>query len=138
MIKKITRYALGAVLVFLGVTELFSFLTNGYQPNNETIALFSEAFQHLFNALMESWYIPVFVRVIHIISGILLFTRKYWLIGAVLSLPIAVNIAMMHLLFDIPPANLLFFFVGIFVSIPNILLVLSEYNTLKTLIKTEG
>lgn len=135
ILKKATRYILGTLLVFLGFTELLKFVNEGYDPNNEIIKVYSLQFQNLFNALMESWYIPVSVRVIHVVSGILLFTKKYWVMGALLSLPIAFNILMMHLLFDIPPANVPFFIIGLFVSLPNILLVISEFKFLKRLIK---
>jgi hypothetical protein len=130
----ICRYLLAALLVFFGVLGLVEFLGHGYDPSNEQINLFGNSFKQFFNAMMATAYLPVTIRLIEVASGVLLFTKRYWFIGALLHLPIAVNILLIHLFLDIPMAHTWFFIAGMVVSIPNIILVVLEWKRLKTLI----
>ena len=119
---KIARIMLGIGLIVLGVNGLYTHLITEYNPDNALINAYSEPFRDLFNALMASGYIPLTVRVIQLVAGGLLLTKKYWKVGSMLHLPIAYNILAMHLFFDLPPANVTFFLVGLFASVPNIVL----------------
>lgn len=131
--KKILRWILGGVLLLIGILGLFEFITQGYDPTNEGIMKYSDEFKNLFNSLMLS-YVGVFIRIFHVIIGILLFTKKYWWIGLLIHLPIAFNIFLIHILYDIPTDQTVFFIIGIFVSLSTFLLVALEKEKLKALV----
>ncbi|MGO2101805.1 MAG: hypothetical protein ACTH3E_02045 [Psychroflexus halocasei] len=131
--KKILRWILGSLLLLLGLLGLWEFIAQGYNTQNEEIMVYGDGFRNLFNALMVS-YIGITIRLFHIFIGILLFTRKYWWIGLLLHLPIAFNIFVTHLLYDIPTPHTVYFMVGMFVSLSSMLLVAMEKERLKLLI----
>jgi|GEM_PF-2359498 len=122
MALKIVRIVLGLVYILLGMNGLYMHLAVGYNPDNALINMYNESFRNLFNALMASEYIPITVRIVQAVAGLLLLTKKYWKVGNLLHLPIAYNILALHLLFDLPPANIPFFLVGMLASVPNIVL----------------
>lgn len=130
----VCRYLLAVLLVFFGVLGLFEFLMHGYDPANVMIQLYSDPFKNFFNAMMATVYLPLSVRSIEVISGVLLFTKRYWFIGTLLHLPVATNVLAVHLLMDIPPAHNWFFVAGMAVSLPNFLLILMEWRRLKSLV----
>lgn len=131
--KKILRWVLGVILLLLGLMGLVEFILHGYNPQDERVLTYSSEFQNLFNALMLS-YIGVAIRVFHIIIGVLLCTKKYWWIALLLHLPFAFNIFLTHIFYDIPTNQVVFFAVGMFVSIATFLLVFLERKRFKTLV----
>lgn len=133
--KKYLRWALGALLLVLGIIGLVELALEGYDPNNADILVYSEGFKDLFNALMLS-YVGVLIRICHIVIGFILLTKKYWWIGLLLHLPIAVNIFLTHILYDIPTDQKVFFGVGMFVSLSTFILVACEKEKLKNLVIT--
>lgn len=132
---KVTRIVLGLLIIILGGIGLIDFIQNGYDPENEDLILFGKEFVNLHNALMQS-YLLIVIRSLLVVSGILLLTRKYWFIGLLMYLPIAVNILAIHLLYDIPPAHIPFFSIGMLVSLPAVFLLVVERRRLKKLYTT--
>ncbi|MEM6703024.1 MAG: hypothetical protein AAF690_09980 [Acidobacteriota bacterium] len=130
--KILLRWSLGAVLLLLGAVGLVEYATTGYDPLNEGIQQYEERFKTLFNALMLSYIGPA-IRLFHVGIGLLLLTRRWWWIALLLHLPFAFNILAIHLLYDLPPANGLFFAVGLFVSLATFGLVAAEPQRLRSL-----
>lgn len=130
---KITRIVLGLLLITLGGIGLIDFMQNGYDPNNKDLLLFSKEFVNLHNALMQS-YLLILVRALLVVTGILLLSKKYWFIGLLMYLPIAVNILAIHLLYDIPPAHIPFFIIAMLVSWPALFLFVMEIKKMKKLL----
>lgn len=131
--SKILKIILGILVLVFGILTLIDFITKGYNPKDEELMLFSPQFQTLHNAIMES-YLGYTIRIIMIVCGSLMLTKKYWFIGLLLYLPVAVNILAMHLFYDLPPAHNFFFGSGILVSVPALLLLWLERKKLKVFI----
>ncbi|WP_326984024.1 hypothetical protein VUJ46_05625 [Chryseobacterium sp. MYb264] len=129
----ILRYIFAVVLILFGIIGTYAMITEGYNPQSEGILLFGKTFRQLHDAIMMS-YLGVIVRVAQLIAGVLLLTRKYWWIGLLFYLPFAVNIFLIHIIHDMPPAHPGFFASGMIVSLMNFILVLYEKDRLKQLI----
>ncbi|MEM7108558.1 MAG: hypothetical protein AAF519_10070 [Bacteroidota bacterium] len=132
-LKKIIRWLLGAVLLLIAFLGIFEFFTEGYDPENAGIMLFSDRFRVFFNAMMDI-YLGIGIRFFHVLVGILLFTKKYWFIGLLIHLPIAFNIFLIHIFHDIPLADPFFFGMGMFVSVATFALIIPERRRLQPLI----
>jgi hypothetical protein len=130
---KILRWVLGVLLLAIGLLGIFEFFTTGYDPENEGILKFNDQFRVFFNAMMNT-YLGITIRFFHVLIGVLLLTKKYWFIGLMMHLPIAVNIFMIHLLHDMPYADPFFFGMGMFVSLSTFLLIIPEKDRFKHLI----
>lgn len=131
-IFKILKNDLGTIVFLFGVITLFDLITKGDDPNNELLLKFSVDFQALHNTVMQS-YLALTIRIMMIVCGLLMLTRRYWLIGLLLYMPFAVNILCIHLFYDIPPAHIFFFSSGVLVSIPAFILLWMETERLKIL-----
>ncbi|MEM6644367.1 MAG: hypothetical protein AAF616_15415 [Bacteroidota bacterium] len=130
--KKMLRWVLGAVLLTIGTMGAFDHFLNGYNPESEGIMLFGDTFRNLHNAIMMSFLGPM-IRILHILIGLSLFSR-YWFAGLLVHLPIAINIFLIHVVHDLPFANLFFFSMGMFVSISTFILLFLEKGRLKAII----
>lgn len=126
----ILRYTLAVVIILIGGMGFIDELMNGYDPNSKDILLFSSQFRALHNAIMLS-YLGLTVRGLLVICGALMITKKYWYLGLITLMPIAVNILAMHVLYDIAPANMMFFSLGIFVSLATLTLFIYEWKRFK-------
>lgn len=133
MIKKILRWVLGAVLLVIGLMGTVDHLSNGYDPESAGILLYGDTFRNLHNSIMLS-YMGIVIRVLHIVIGLMLFTKRFWFLGLLIHLPIAFNIFFIHIIHDFPYANLFFFGMGMFVSIATFLLIIAERSRLKPLV----
>lgn len=131
--SKLLKNSLGVIVLAFGIITLTDFITKGYNPQNPQLMTFSKEFQALHNSIMQS-YLGLSIRIIMIFSGLLLLTKRYWLIGLLIYLPISVNILAIHLCYDLPPAHTFFFGSGILVSIPSLILLYIERKRLKTLV----
>lgn len=129
----ILRYVFAVLLLLFSAIGIYTMLTEGYNPQNAGIILFGKTFRDLHNAIMMS-YLGVLIRLSQGFVGILLFTKKYWWIGLLFHLPFAVNIFLIHIIHDIPPAHIGFFASGMIVSILNFILVFYETGRLKQLV----
>lgn len=134
----ILRYFLATFSVLIGIRILYERIAIPYDPQGAEIMLFSEAFRNLHNGIMLS-YLGTMLPIFQLAVGILLFTKKYWLIGLLIYSPIAFNIFCIHIFYDIPWAFLSFFIIGIFVSVSTFLLIFFARDHLKGLIiKKQG
>ncbi|KFF26505.1 hypothetical protein [Chryseobacterium vrystaatense] len=133
------RYVFAVILLLFGAIGTYAMITEGYNAQSEGIMLFGKTFHQLHDAIMMS-YLGVFVRLAQLFAGILLLTKRYWWIGLLFYLPFAVNIFLIHIVHDLPPAHPGFFASGMIVSIMNFILVFYEKDRLKQLVvnpKTE-
>jgi len=131
--QTVLRYTFAILLIIVGCIGLYALLIPGYNPENVGIMLFGSVFRNLHNAIMLS-YLGILIRAIQLLAGILLFTKKYWWLGLLIHLPLAINIMLIHLIHDIPPAHIGFFASGMLVSILNFMLVFYEKDRLKQLV----
>ncbi|MGD1961113.1 MAG: hypothetical protein ACFB2Y_19820 [Fulvivirga sp.] len=133
LVKKIIRWLLGTVLLVIGLMGTFDHLSNGYDQESVGILLYGDIFRNLHNSIMLS-YMGIVIRVLHIVIGVLLFTKKYWFVGLLIHLPIAFNIFCIHVFHDLPFAHAFFFSMGMFVSLTTFFLVFLEKDRLKPLL----
>lgn len=129
----ILRYIVATLIILIGSMGLLEEFMSGYNPNSEDILRFSEPFRDLHNAIMMS-YLGIAVRSLSVVCGALMLTKKYWYLGLLTFMPIAVNILAIHLLYDFPPAHLAFFSIGIFVSVSSIIIFIYEWKRFKTIV----
>lgn len=129
----ILRYVFAVILLLFGLIGTYAMITEGYDSQSEGILLFGKTFRQLHDAIMIS-YLGPFVRLAQLFAGVLLLTKRYWWIGLLFYLPFAVNIFLIHIVHDIPPAHPGFFASGMIVSILNFILVFYEKDRLKLLI----
>lgn len=130
------RSLLGVVLLVIGILSSYDHLVVGYDPQSEGIVLYNQIFRNLHNAIMLS-YMGIFIRLSHIIIGLLLLSKKYWWFGSLLHMPIAVNIFFIHIFHDLPPTHGVFFGIGMLVSISTFLLFFSEKRRVLNLLKSD-
>lgn len=129
----ICRYILAAILLIIGAMAFIEEVTQGYNPNSEDILKFSVPFRSLHDAIMLS-YLGLVVRALLFICGGLMLTKKYWYLGLLTFMPIATNILAIHLCYDLPPADGVFFSIGIFVSVTAIFLFVYEWKKFRAVI----
>lgn len=95
-VKIVLQTALGLMLLMVGYSKWFV----PYVPDNAGIKTFPDAFRTFYNALNASGYLMKLVGSVQLISGVLLVTWRYAYAGALLHLPVAVNILAIHFFLD--------------------------------------
>lgn len=122
--KKLVRTVqiiLGLVLIFFGLNGFFQFA-----PAPQ----FSEAAVNLFTALLNAGYFIPIVSIVFLITGLLFIWNRYVALGAIVLLPITINIVLFHIFLDI--GTILF---GLIVFILNIYLIGVYWAAYKPMLK---
>lgn len=91
-----TRYLLGGSFVFAGVIKMKGKRFTSFSGQEEPMGT---AF-HLFETLYQSGMYWQFLGIVQIVAGFLLLTQRYARLGAVINLPILVNVFFITLSYD--------------------------------------
>tara|TARA_R110002096_G_scaffold222171_4_gene411030 strand:- start:609 stop:989 length:381 start_codon:yes stop_codon:yes gene_type:complete len=92
-INNIVRIVFGLVLLLFGLDKFFEFIPHNHVMDEDLIAAFT--------GLMANKFILPTVGVVEAISGLLLLTRKYSIIGLLLMVPVTYGIIAFHLAVDL-------------------------------------
>ena len=92
-INNIVRIVFGLGLLIFGLDKFFEFIPHGHVMDEDLIAAFT--------GLMANKFILPTVGVVEAISGLLLLTRKYSIIGLLLMVPVTYGIIAFHLAVDL-------------------------------------
>lgn len=85
----VLRILLGLMMVVFGANKLFNFMPMPEMEPGKGV--------DFFNALMATGYFFTFLGVIELIGGLMLFSKKYAALGAIILMPISANIFMYHI-----------------------------------------
>lgn len=91
--NKIIRVILGLGLILFGLDKFFEFIPHNHVMTEELVAAYS--------GLIANKFILPTVGVVEAISGLLLLTRKYSIIGLLLMVPVTYGIIAFHLAVDL-------------------------------------
>jgi len=92
-INNIVRIVLGLGLLLFGLDKFFEFIPHNHVMDEDLIAAFT--------GLMANKFILPTVGVVEAISGLLLLTRKYSIVGLLLMVPVTYGIIAFHLAVDL-------------------------------------
>lgn len=92
-INNIVRIVFGLGLLLFGLDKFFEFIPHNHVMDEDLIAAFT--------GLMANKFILPTVGVVEAISGLLLLTRKYSIIGLLLMVPVTYGIIAFHLAVDL-------------------------------------
>jgi putative oxidoreductase len=92
-INNMIRIALGLGLLLFGLDKFFEYIPHNHVMTEDLIAAFT--------GLMANKFILPTVGVVEAISGILLLTRKYSIIGLLLMIPVTYGIIAFHIAVDL-------------------------------------
>ncbi|WP_052143775.1 hypothetical protein [Wocania ichthyoenteri] len=115
------RLILGIGLLIFGLDKFFEFVPHNHVMDEDLIAAFT--------GLMANKFILPTVGVVEVISGLLLLTRKYSLIGLLLMVPVTYGIIAFHLAVDL--AGIV---PGLLVALMHIYLLSSKRKALTNLV----
>tara|TARA_R110002096_G_scaffold162994_2_gene330313 strand:- start:695 stop:1075 length:381 start_codon:yes stop_codon:yes gene_type:complete len=116
------RIILGIGLLTFGLDKFFEFVPHGHVMDEDLIAAFT--------GLMANKFILPTVGVVEVISGLLLLTRKYSIVGLLLMIPVTYGIIAFHLAVDL--AGII---PGLLVAIIHVYLLSLKRKTLTNLVK---
>lgn len=119
---------LGLILLMVGCSKLFT----TYIPDNEEILLFPEAFRLFYNQMNATGYLMWLVGIVQLVSGILLVTQRYAFLGAMLHLPVTINILALHFALDRFPNS--FYGFALLTAALNLLIVWEGREKLKPIL----
>lgn len=122
--KIVLQTLLGILLLAVGSSKLF--LT--YVPDNPDIMTFPDQFRIFYNAMNATGYFMQLVGSVQLIAGLLLVTQRYAYAGALLHLPVAVNVIALHVCLDKFPEP--YFLTGVTMFLINLYLVVIERSRL--------
>jgi len=91
-INNMIRIVLGLGLLLFGLDKFFEFIPHNHVMDEDLIAAFT--------GLMANKFILPTVGVVEAISGLLLLTRKYSIVGLLLMVPVTYGIIAFHLAVD--------------------------------------
>ena len=92
-INNIVRIVFGLGLLLFGLDKFFEFIPHNHVMDEDLIAAFT--------GLMANKFILPTVGVVEAISGLLLLTRKYSIVGLLLMVPVTYGIIAFHLAVDL-------------------------------------
>jgi putative oxidoreductase len=92
-INNMISIVLGLGLLLFGLDKFFAFIPHNHVMTEDLIAAFT--------GLMANKFILPTVGVVEAISGILLLTRKYSIIGLLLMIPVTYGIIAFHIAVDL-------------------------------------
>lgn len=116
----VLRILLGLIMVVFGANKLYEFM-----PMPEMEPSLGIDF---YNSLVSTGYFLTFLGIIEVIGGLLLFSKKYAALGAVVLMPITANIFMYHI--TIAHEGI---FIGIVVLVLNVLIAFASKDKYKEL-----
>lgn len=120
-----TRYLFGGAFVFASLIKIKGerFAGSGDLSPIHTVA-------HLFDTLYQSGLYWQFIGVSQLLAGGLLMTQTYAKLGALINLPIILNIVMITLSYDFGFTPV----ITVLMLLANLLLIAWDWNSLKTLV----
>jgi hypothetical protein len=121
-----SRYLLGGAFVFASIEKMLGKRFTTYDMSNTPI----HSPMHLFETLYQSGMYWQFLGLCQCITGLVLMTQKYGLLGALLFLPIMMNITAITITYDFGGTS----YITVAMFIPNILLVVWDYERLLPLV----
>lgn len=92
-INYIIRIVFGLGLLLFGLDKFFEFIPHGHVMDEDLVAAFT--------GLMANKFILPTVGVVEAISGLLLLTRKYSIVGLLLMVPVTYGIIAFHIAVDL-------------------------------------
>ena len=92
-INNIVRIVFGLGLLLFGLDKFFEFIPHGHVMDEDLVAAFT--------GLMANKFILPTVGIVEAISGLLLLTRKYSIVGLLLMVPVTYGIIAFHLAVDL-------------------------------------
>ena len=92
-INNIVRIVFGLGLLLFGLDKFFEFIPHNHVMDEDLIAAFT--------GLMANKFILPTVGAVEAISGLLLLTRKYSIVGLLLMVPVTYGIIAFHLAVDL-------------------------------------
>lgn len=120
-INNIIRIILGLGLILFGLDKFFEFIPHNHVMTEELVAAFT--------GLIANKFILPTVGVVEAISGLLLLTRKYSIIGLLLMVPVTYGIIAFHLAVDL--AGII---PGLIVAVMHIYLLFLKKTTITNLV----
>jgi putative oxidoreductase len=119
--------------IFMGVRILFAIMmiNSGLNKffNFMPMPEMAEAAGNLMGAFFASGYIFPLVAIVEVLAGALIFTKKFNALGAVLMMPITVNIFLVHTVLD--PAG---FIMGLVLLLINLWILIENKEKFKSLL----
>jgi len=112
----VIRFLLGLMMVNAGLNKFFHYI-----PMSEM----SQSAMDLMDAFGASEYMFPLIAITEIVAGVLLLTKRYTAVGAVLMIPITVNIFLFHMFLDTAGMGM-----GIVLLLINIAILVSENKRL--------
>ena len=105
--------------IFIGARILFGLMmaNSGLNKflNYMPIPEMSESAEALMGALGESIYIFPLVAIVELVAGVLIITKKYNALGAILMMPVTINIFLIHIVLN--PAGIILSLVLLLINI---------------------
>tara|TARA_B100000780_G_scaffold20210_1_gene13028 strand:- start:1538 stop:1930 length:393 start_codon:yes stop_codon:yes gene_type:complete len=105
--------------IFTGARILFGLMmaNSGLNKflNYMPIPEMSESAEALMGALGESIYIFPLVAIVELVAGVLIITKKYNALGAILMMPVTINIFLIHIVLN--PAGIILSLVLLLINI---------------------
>jgi len=112
----VIRFLLGLMMVNAGLNKFFHYI-----PMSEM----SQSAMDLMGAFGASEYMLPLIAITEIVAGVLLLTKRYVAVGAVLMMPITVNIFLFHMFLDTAGMGM-----GVVLLLINIAILVSEKKRL--------
>ena len=112
----VIRFLLGLMMVNAGLNKFFHYI-----PMSEM----SQSAMDLMGAFGASEYMFPLIAITEIVAGVLLLTKRYTAVGAVLMIPITVNIFLFHMFLDTAGMGM-----GVVLLLINIAILVSEKKRL--------
>jgi putative oxidoreductase len=112
----VIRFLLGLMMVNAGLNKFFHYI-----PMSEM----SQSAMDLMGAFGASEYMLPLIAITEIVAGVLLLTKRYTAVGAVLMMPITVNIFLFHMFLDTAGMGM-----GVVLLLINIAILVSEKKRL--------
>ncbi|SNR83988.1 hypothetical protein SAMN04488111_3396 [Lutibacter flavus] len=121
-INNIIRMVFGLGLLLFGLDKFFEFIPHNHVMDEDLIAAFT--------GLMANKFILPTVGVVEAISGLLLLTRKYSIVGLLLMVPVTYGIIAFHLAVDLEGI-----ISGLMIAVMHIYLLSLKKSTLISLVE---
>ncbi|GAB4165250.1 MAG: hypothetical protein Tsb0033_26940 [Winogradskyella sp.] len=120
------RYVLGGAFVFASLIKIkghrFTTLSGEVEPINSA--------WHFFETMYQSGFYWKFIGICQLLAGLLIMTQRYSKLGAVINLPIVLNIFIITLSYDFNYTPVI---TGLML-VANIVLIIWDWNELKLLL----
>ncbi len=121
-INNIIRMVFGLGLLLFGLDKFFEFIPHNHVMDEDLIAAFT--------GLMANKFILPTVGVVEAISGLLLLTKKYSIVGLLLMVPVTYGIIAFHLAVDLEGI-----ISGLMIAVMHIYLLSLKKSTLISLVE---